>query len=168
MTNYTQTENQLRSLALKSNYSGFLPNESLLENSLAADRQAILSSLPFSLEQFNADLARRGIYSAGEASKYQYASVINPLAAQFAATAANARLGFAQFRTSTQLQIEGLRQSAATSYLNYGLRLQELEEQRKAREAQLWGQLFSVGGAFAATLINPVAGAATVAGQRAV
>lgn len=98
----------------KRNRGDFAPDVKAWQDVMKADVGQIMSSLPMSMEAFNADLASRGIYGSGEAPKHMYQDVVAPVAR--AATGATARfnLGLEESRqrgvvAEAQIRQQGLR-----------------------------------------------------------
>lgn len=77
----------------------------------------ILSTLPFSKEAFQADVASRGIFGAGEAPKNLYRDVYAPVAQGVAGVQAKFGLGLEEARRTALVQEAQIRQQALNSLL---------------------------------------------------
>jgi len=95
--------------------SGFMPDEGDYDAAIEADINDIMSQLPMGMESFNADLASRGIYGAGEAPKRMYSDVIAPVARQASNAAVQGRLKYAQSYQQGRMAEENQRMQ----YLEY-------------------------------------------------
>lgn len=153
---------ELQSFTDASNYTGYLPSESLYQQQAQADSQLVLDQLPFQVEEFNSQLASRGIFSSGEATKFLYNQVYDPALSRIASINANSRLAFSTLNAQTRLNIDQLRLSGVQTYLNYILEQKRIEAEAKARQAGFWGSIFGsaikIGGGL--LLGGPVGGAA--------
>lgn len=136
-------EQKLYEYAYDGKYEGFLPNESVFQEQAKADEARVLAELPISVEAFNSDLASRGIYSSGEASKHLYGQVYAPIAREMASVRASARLGFMQARLNAMSQMKQMQFGALTAMGQYKLGLEGIKAQK---DSSKWGAIGSVVG----------------------
>ena len=90
---------------------GFLPDEDKFSTALDAKIDEIMSQLPVGVESFNADLAARGIFSAGEAPAEMYRSVYAPVARAATSAVSNSMLAFNEATMRGNIQAESFRQA---------------------------------------------------------
>lgn len=102
----------IRQFATNPDTSGFLPDKSAYEADFNAKMKNILAGLPVGIENFNTDLASRGIFRSGEAPKNLYSQVFAPVAGQLASGAAASNLGYAQAYQQGRMGQEQLRANA--------------------------------------------------------
>ena len=107
---------ELRNNANSTSTTGFLPDKAVWDRMMNAQVQDAMGGLGAGIENFNTDLASRGIYGSGEAPKNLYSNVYAPVARSVSSAVTNANLGYAQ---SYQQGME----SAAQIRANYSQQL---------------------------------------------
>jgi len=132
------------------NYTGFLPDKQAYSASAQAAVDSVMSRLPISMESFNADLASRGIYGAGEAPKYMYRDVIAPVAQAATNAVAQSELEYARAYQSGSIQAAQMKQNAfnVLSGLvtgNVGLERENYGYEQSGR-SQFFGELGNIFG----------------------
>lgn len=122
-------------------FTGFLPDEATFEADLDARLDEIFAQIAPGQEAFNADLAARGIFSAGEAPAALFRDVYAPIARAGASAVASSRLSFQQQQLQAQTQIEQFRQMTWATMLDAMLRREELQAAKDAQGGGLWGAI---------------------------
>lgn len=114
-------------------FTGFLPDEATFEADLEARLDEIYAQLPIGQEAFNADLAARGIFSAGEAPAALYRDVYAPIARAGASAVAGSRLAFQQQTTQAKFEMERFRQMTWATMLDAMIRREQIQAQEDAQ-----------------------------------
>lgn len=153
-------EQLLKARADQDSMTGFLPDADAWDASLDAQIQEIMAGLPVSMENFNADLAARGLFSAGEAPKYLYANTIAPVMKAAATATAQAKLGYSQMYQTGAIASENAISNRIRDWYNWKLAQEQLQVQRQQIEAQksasTWGGIGSFLGTGAGLLAKAI------------
>lgn len=146
-------EKLLQQRAEQQSYSGFLPDQGMFDEAMAAQIDEILGRLPAGIEDFNADLASRGLFTAGEAPKYLYTDVIAPVARAAASVVGQSRLQFAGMQQQGRIAEVGAQSQALGQWMNFIFGQEQLRLQREqikaTRDAAKWGAIGEVAGSAA-------------------
>lgn len=145
--------------------SGFLPDKGAFDANLEAQLNEIFARLPVSIEQFNTDLASRGIFGAGEAPKALYSDVFAPIARAGASATAASNLGYAQLSQQGQIAGEQLRLGALNT-LTGAVTQDEQARNQPSPWMQVLGQVLGTGVSLAAFSMLGPAGAAVPLAQK--
>lgn len=138
----TDIEAILRARSESQNFTGFMPDKGVYDQSVQAAIDQALGRLPMGVENFNADLASRGLYTAGEAPKYLYSDVYAPVAQGIAQATAQGNLAFAGAQQQGAIATENAMSNRMGMYVNWLISQSQLELQRKQISAQQsagWG-----------------------------
>lgn len=135
----------IQSLA-RDRYSGFMPDAQKYQANIEAQIAELLGQVAGGEEAFNADLASRGIFSAGEAPKALYSSVYAPIARAGASAIASGNLGLEQARMQGYGAQQNARLQAVQLWLNQVLGKEQLKRQDDATTAGFLGDLFGTAG----------------------
>jgi hypothetical protein len=146
----SKMQNQLEELAMQERYTGFMPDKALLEEDLMNSLEGIKAELPYAEEAFNADLASRGMYSAGEAPKYMYKDVVAPVARAMTSAVSSSKLAYAGQYQQGMMAQEQTRQNYMNMMMNWILENKRIKAQRDAASGGFLSDLFA-GGAQIAT-----------------
>jgi len=150
-------QNQLEAMAMQERYTGFMPNQQVFEDDLRASLAGIGAQLPYAQEAFNADLASRGLYSAGEAPKYMYKDVVAPITREMTSAVTRSKLAYAQQFQQGRMAEEQMRQNYMQSWVNWLVANKQIEAQIKMAKMQSSGNalggLFSAAGQLGAAFI---------------
>lgn len=114
-------------------YDGFLPDREVYDQYVDTSVEEIMAGLPVAEEQYEADLASRGIRSSGEATKYKYQQVYAPVAREAAAVATRANLAYAQAYQQGSIAAEETKYKNLQALMNFYFQ----REMLKFQEAQL-------------------------------
>lgn len=144
---FEEVEEKMMKNIRRDDVSGFLPDESAYSTAMDAEIQEILSQLPINEEAFNADLAARGIYGAGEAPKHMYRNVYAPIARSMATVAAKSRLSFTQMQQRGRFEQERLKLDYMKTWYQKMLQMRQIKAQQEAADAALWGDMIEGGAA---------------------
>jgi len=79
-----------------------MPDKTTWQANTNAQIADVLAQLPVSQEAFNADLASRGMFSAGEAPKNLYSQVYAPIARSAATVGTQGMLGYEQMKMNAE------------------------------------------------------------------
>ena len=131
----------LRDEAERDRTSGFLPDKEVFDADLGAQLDEFYAGLPVAREQFESDLASRGIRSSGEATGELYRTAYAPIARAGASAVARSNLGYAQMFQQGRYQEEALR-AKYTAMLGGALARQTTFGQRMG---ELFGDLGDFG-----------------------
>ena len=127
-TNLQQGKRLASASAQRENFEGFVPDRSAFDAQIQAQLDQYLAQLPVAQNQFNADLASRGIFGAGEAPKFLYSDVYAPIA----------RAG-AQAITQSNVQFEQLSQQGRITQAQLQQQADQFNRQLRAqKQAALW------------------------------
>lgn len=126
---------ELRGMAGERNYNGFLPDKSAWDADLKAKLADVYATLPVGVENFNADLASRGIFRSGEAPKNLYGQIYAPIARTAASAVASSNLGYSQ-----QYQ-QGMQFGANLRQNYYNMLLQAVMQRQPSAAGTLGGSL---------------------------
>jgi hypothetical protein len=134
------------------NFAGFMPDKDAFDRSYWGKVDEILATLPVAKENYNAELASRGIHGAGEATKYGYEKVYAPVARATAGVAAESGIAFEEMRQRGSIAIQQLRQNTLQMLTQYhmgqlGYQYQDYMAEGAGR-ADFWGNLVSTGAYF--------------------
>jgi len=147
----------LQQRAQEQNFTGFMPDRGLFDAYIQAQMDAAMGRLPFNEEAFNANLASRGLFTAGEAPKYLYSDVYAPVASAIAQATTQGNLQFAGMQQQGAIAGESAMNNRVGMYINWLLAQQQLQLQRRqiaAEKSAGWGQaLGSAAGMAAMALI---------------
>ncbi len=154
VTNRREFTEDLRTRALQERYTGFLPDEGAFDASLQAEIDAILARLPISTEQFNADLAARGIFSAGEAPAAFSRDVLAPITREATSAVTRSKLGFQSLFQQGRIAEEQARLNNARLFLEKILREAEIKAQEEANRSNIIGGFFGGVGDIASSFIE--------------
>ena len=129
-------------------YDGFLPNKGAYDSELEATLASITGQIPVAQENFNADLAARGLFASGEAPKAMYRDVYAPVAREAYSAAAKNRLAYAQAYQQGSMAAEQLRAQYLSTVINLLLNREQLKLQKSAQSSGMFGDI--VGGIISA------------------
>ena len=146
-------------------FTGFLPDEATFEADLEARLDEIFAQLPGGIEAFQADLATRGIFGAGEAPAALYRDVYAPIARAGASAVAGSRLAFQEQTIQAKFEMERFRQQTWTTLLNVMLERERIQAQKDAQSSGFWGAVGDVAGVAIGTAIAGPAGGGAAATQ---
>jgi len=135
----------LQQRAQEQNFTGFMPDRGLFDAYIQAQIDAAMGRLPFNEEAFNANLASRGLFTAGEAPKYLYSDVYAPVASAIAQSTTQGNLQFAGMQQQGAIAAESAMSNRIGMYINWLLSQQQLELQRRqiaAEQSAAWGNVF--------------------------
>ena len=157
--NRMQTE--LEELAMQERYTGFMPDKRAFEADLAASLEDIKADLPYDLEAYRANQASRGIYSGGEAVKYEYRDVVAPIARAMTSAVTRSKLAYSQQFQKGRFGEEQIRQNYVQAWMGWILENKRIQAQLKIAKMQnKGGGLGAIFGAVAGSVLGPVGAAA--------
>ncbi len=122
-------------------YDGFLPDKGAYDAELEATLASITGQIPVAEENFNADLAARGLFASGEAPKTMYRDVYAPVAREAYSAAAKNRLAYAQAYQQGSMAAEQLRAQYLSTLINFMLSREQLGIQKKAQSSGMFGDI---------------------------
>lgn len=144
-------ETELKKQYETERFSGFLPDEGLYKDAFQADMDQIMAALPIAGEEFNANLAARGMFGAGEAPAAYYRDVVAPVAREATSAASKYNLAYQQQYQQGRMAEEQLRRDYLSQYINYKLQLKMMEIQKQIAKEQgqggFWGGVTDIAGA---------------------
>jgi hypothetical protein len=123
-------------------YNGFLPDKGAYDSELEATLASITGQIPVAEENFNADLAARGLFASGEAPKAMYRDVYAPVAREAYSAAAKNRLAYAQAYQQGSMASEQLRAQYLSTVINLLLNREQLKLQKSAQSSGMFGDIF--------------------------
>lgn len=139
-----QIDKIIRGLA-SDRYSGFMPDSQPYTASIEAQIADLLAQIPAGEEAFNADIASRGTFSAGEATKGLYSTVYAPIARAGASAIAQGNLGLEQARQQGYGMQQNARFQAVQLWLNKILTEQQIKAQKDAADSSAFGDILGAG-----------------------
>ena len=140
----------IASRAKQENFNGFLPSEEAYSSALDAQIEDIFSRLPVGRENFEADLASRGIRGSGEATKFLYSDVYAPIARQAALATSQSKLSYFQAFQTGSIAAANLNFNYTQLQSSRELEQQRIEAEKRASLFEAIGGLIGTGvGAFA-------------------
>ncbi len=93
---------EIRNQIAATRSTSFVPDQGAFNAQTQSNVDNILAQLPVSREAFNTNLASRGIYSAGEAPKAEYADVYAPIARAATGASVAGQVGYQQLAMQGQ------------------------------------------------------------------
>lgn len=137
----------LLAAGMKGGFEGWMPNESVFRQQADATAAAVQDQLPMAMENFNAELAKRGTYRSGESTPRMYQDVIAPIARQIADVRYQSELKFHQMKGEMAYRREALKQQYAQLLLQRYM----AEFKAKAKQPTPWGAFGTLSGSLIGT-----------------
>lgn len=109
---------RLMEMADSERFSGFLPDQAKFDQALKSKLDEFMAQLPIGEEAFNADLASRGVFGAGEAPAAMYRDVYAPIARAGATAIGQSELDYSNTLLSARIQGEQLYQNAVNALID--------------------------------------------------
>lgn len=126
------------------NITGFMPDKQAFDQSMRAQIDEVMATLPVSMEEFNAGVASRGLFGAGEAPKRMYADVVAPVGRAATSAVATANLGYAKASQygkieAARLKMQQMQQILQAAGINLGSEMTDFQMDIEGRGAVFGG-----------------------------
>ena len=137
----------MSALAGRDMTSAIVPDESVFESALGSKIKGILSKIPAAQQNFNSDLASRGIFGSGEAPGRLYADVYAPISAEASTAASEGMASYAQLAMQGKIAAEQLHSNAVTSWADSLTQIMGMQSSalQNSDDSSGWEDFFSTG-----------------------